>query len=79
MTGQDYAGAVSVERDRCFRFVYDEHGKPDSCPAPITRTGWLYLAHERKWYPVDCCERHVGQLEARPRPAGARTQVRGTI
>lgn len=68
MTGQDYAGAVSAERGRCFRFVYDEHGKPERCPEPMTRTGWLYLVHPWKWYPVDSCERHVGQLEKRPRP-----------
>jgi hypothetical protein len=69
MAGQDYAGAVSVERDgRCHRFVYDEHGKPARCSEPITRVGWLYLAYPRKWYPVDSCDRHVNQLEARPRP-----------
>jgi hypothetical protein len=66
LTGQDYAEAVSAERGRCFRFVYDEHGKPDRCPAPVTRVGWLYLAYERKWHPVDSCKRHVSQLEQRP-------------
>jgi hypothetical protein len=70
MAGKDYAGAVSAERGRCFRFVYDEHGKPTHCPGAVTRTGWLYRAHERKWYPVDAYERHVSQLEARPKPPG---------
>jgi len=63
MAGQDYAGAVSTDRGRCFRFVYDEHGKPARCSEAITRVGWLYLAHPRKWYPVDSCERHFDQLE----------------
>jgi hypothetical protein len=60
--------AESGRDGRCHRFVYDTHGKPDRCSEPTTRTGWLYLAHERKWYPVDSCERHVDQLEARPHP-----------
>ena len=73
LVGQDYAGAVATEREKCFRYVHDVHGKPDRCPAPVTGAGWLYLSHERKWYPVDSCERHVSQLEKRPRPAGSRT------
>jgi hypothetical protein len=68
MTGQDYAGAVSAERGRCFRFVYDENGKPERCSAPITGTGWLYLTYSRKWHTVDACERHKSQLQDRPRP-----------
>ncbi len=72
MAGEDYAGAVSADRGRCFRFCYDEHGKPARCPEPITVTGWLYLSYHRTWFPVDRCERHVDQLEKRPRPpAGA--------
>jgi hypothetical protein len=66
MTGQDYTGAVSTERGRCFRLVYDEFGKPSHCSQPVTRNGWLYLAYPRKWYPVDSCQRHVNQLAARP-------------
>lgn len=72
LTGEDYAGAVGAVRGRCFRLVYDMHGRPTHCPEPITRTGWLYLSYRRKWYPVDNSERHFDQLEKRPRPpAGA--------
>jgi hypothetical protein len=75
MTGQDYAGTVRAERGRWFRFVYDIFGKPDRCSAPVTHTGWFYLAHKRKWYSVDSCERLVDQLEGRPKatkPGSAR-------
>ena len=30
----DVAGPRSAERERCFRFIYDEHGKPENCPEP---------------------------------------------
>jgi len=58
--------------------VEDEFGKPARCSDAITRTGWLYLAYPRKWYPVDSCERHVDQLEERPRPIVAERVDRGT-
>jgi hypothetical protein len=59
LSAMDYAGACSTERGRCFRFVYDEHGKPENCPAPIIATGWIKLD---RWYEVDACAEHSGQL-----------------
>ena len=59
MAGEDYAKAVSGERGRCFRYVYDDNGKPGHCWRPITTTGWLYAAYERTWTYVDSCERHA--------------------
>ena len=56
----DYAGACSTDRGRCFRFIYDEHGKPENCPEPLTATGWLQI--EPKWHQVDSCAEHAGQL-----------------
>jgi hypothetical protein len=70
MAGEDYAGAVSAERGRSFRFVYDEHGKPEQCQEAITETGWFYISYNHRWHLVDSCERHVSQLEKRPRPVG---------
>ncbi len=55
----DYAGAVSTERGRCFRFIYDEHGKPENCPQPLTATGWIKVD---RWYEVDACAEHSTQL-----------------
>ena len=56
----DYAGACSAQRDgRCFRFVYDEFGKPDRCPQPLAVTGWVKIG---RWYEVDACAEHAAQL-----------------
>jgi hypothetical protein len=59
----DYAGAVSTERGRCFRFVCDQHGKPENCPAPIVAVGMLKVD---RWYEVDACAEHAVQLRSRP-------------
>jgi len=59
----DYAGACSTERGRCFRFVYDEHGKPENCPEPIVAVGWARLD---RWYEVDACTEHAAQVQSRP-------------
>ena len=56
---EDYARAASVERGRCFRFVYDEHGNPAHCPEPIVAKGWTKLD---RWYEVDACAEHAAQL-----------------
>ena len=54
----DYAGAVSTQRGRCFRFVYDEQGKPAHCAEPITTIGWTKIGP--KWHQVDSCAEHAG-------------------
>jgi len=56
----DYAGAFRPVRGRCFRLVYDEHGKPTGCPQPVIASGY-YLADGR-WYQVDACGQHSTQL-----------------
>ncbi len=56
----DYAGAVSTERVRCFRFIYDADRKPDNCPQSLVATGWLQIGP--KWHPVDGCGEHSAQL-----------------
>jgi hypothetical protein len=56
----DCAGAISTERGRCFRFVYDEQGKPENCPAPIAATGRLKVGP--RWHEVDACAEHAAQL-----------------
>ncbi len=71
MPSVDYAGACSTERGRCFRFVYDDQGKPANRPEPPIATGWTQLG---RWYQVDACHEHATQLrKAGPyRPASAR-------
>jgi hypothetical protein len=68
----DYAGAVSVDRGRCYRFVYDEHGKPTGCPETPIATGWLQVG--AKWHEVDSCGEHSAQLRHRG-PYRAATDV----
>jgi hypothetical protein len=54
----DYAGACSAQRGRCFRFVYDDQGKPANCPEPIATRGWLKID---RWYEVDSCDEHASR------------------
>jgi hypothetical protein len=72
----DYAQAVSTERGRCFRWVYDDTGKPTNCPGAVIASGWLRID---RWYEVDACAEHSGQLRFRgslnpplPGPGGER-------
>ena len=58
-----YAGAVGIDRGRCYRFVYDEHGKPANRPEPPIATGWLMVG--TKSYQVDSCGEHSAQLRRR--------------
>jgi hypothetical protein len=51
----DYAQAVSVERGRCFKWVYDVQGKPKRCPEPLTVTGWVKIDRRHE---VDACAEH---------------------
>ena len=62
----DYAGAWSAERGRCHHLVYDHEGKPTGCPAPPMASGWRQ-DYQGRWYVVDACSRHSGQLVSRPR------------
>jgi hypothetical protein len=64
----DYAGAVSTDRGRYFRFITDPDGKPESCPETVTVTGWLKVD---RWYEVDACAEHAGQLR-KPRSHAVR-------
>jgi hypothetical protein len=73
--GMDYAGAVSTQRARCFRFVYDDQGKPANCPKPLVATGWTQIGPA--WNQVDACTEHATQL-MKPgpyRPAGRQGQA----
>jgi hypothetical protein len=63
----DYVGAVSTQRGRCFRFVYDEHDKPDNCPQPITDVGWIKIG--ARLHQVDSCAEHAAQLRQGGRDA----------
>jgi hypothetical protein len=47
----DYAGAVSTDRGRCFRHIYDPYDEPDRCNGPVIPTGWLEVGGA--WYFVD--------------------------
>jgi hypothetical protein len=42
---------------------------PPNCPEPPVSSGWR-RDHQGRWYPVDACAGHAGQLLRRPRPAG---------
>jgi len=66
----DYAGAVSTQRGRCFRFITDPDGKPDNCPEPPIATGWTQIGS--KWWQVDACHEHATQL-MKPGPYQAPT------
>jgi hypothetical protein len=56
---EDYAGAWSAERGRCYRFVYGtEDGRPANCPEPTDTSGWRQDYQDR-WYVVDACARHA--------------------
>ena len=61
----DYAGAVSTQRGRCHRYIYDDQGKPADCPKPPLATGWTQIGP--KWHPVDTCTEHATQL-LKPEP-----------
>ena len=66
-TVHDYAGAWALERERCFRFVYDDQdGRPQTCPERPTVAGWRRDSDGR-WYPVAACLSHAEQLEMHPR------------
>ena len=60
----DYAGACSTERGRCFRFVYDEFGKPARRIQPLAVVGWTQIGP--RWHQVDACAEHAAQLRLRP-------------
>jgi hypothetical protein len=63
---EDYAGAWSAERGRCFRLVYgSEDGHPEHCPERLVRSGWKREG-SGGWYAVDACERHALQVADRP-------------
>jgi hypothetical protein len=59
----DYARAVTVDRGRCFRMVHDGKGKPDHCSEAVIASGWLKVGD--RWYQVDACGQHSGQLRRR--------------
>ena len=62
----DYAGAWSVERDRCHRFVDGtQDGHPEHCPGQPMASGWRRDGQDR-WSAIDACAQHRSQLEARP-------------
>ena len=66
----EYSGAWSVEQGRCHRLVYDPDGKPAGCPTPPVASGWR-SDYQGRWYYLDACAGHSGQLVSRPRPPGA--------
>lgn len=63
----DYGGSVSTDRGRCFRWIYDDQGKPDNCPQSVVASGLLQVGD--RWYGVDSCGEHSGQLRKRGRVA----------
>ena len=61
----DFAQAVSVHRGRCFRWVYDDHGRPTTCPQAVIASGWLKVGE--RWHEIDACGEHSGELRFRGR------------
>ena len=59
----DFARAVSVERGRCARWVYDSFGRATNCPEPVIASGWLQVG--QRWHHVDACSAHSGELRRR--------------
>jgi len=58
---------AQLQRDgRCFRFVYDEQGKPPHCLEPIVPTRSTKLD---RLYQMDPCAEHSWQLQGRGRSA----------
>jgi hypothetical protein len=45
----------------------DGDGHPEDCPGMPVMTGWRADGRGR-WYAVDACSRHAGELPAKPRP-----------
>ncbi len=45
----------------------DGDGHPENCPGDPVVTGWRQDGRGR-WYPVDACARHAGELRLRPVP-----------
>jgi hypothetical protein len=68
----DYAGAWSIERGRCHRFVYGvDDGHPEHCPSLPVASGWRRDGQGR-WYVVDACARHRLEVMDRPRATNER-------
>ena len=63
MSVDDFARAVSVERGRCARWVYDSFGRAANCPEPVIASGWLQVG--QRWHHVDACAAHSGELRRR--------------
>jgi hypothetical protein len=59
----NYARTVSIMRGRCFRWLYDDQGKPNNCSRWVIASGWLQVG--TKWYQVDACAEHSAQLRNR--------------
>jgi hypothetical protein len=57
---EDYAGAVSADRGRCFRSVDDSHGRSQPCPRPVIASGRLQVGPS--WVEVGACYHHSSQL-----------------
>ena len=57
---EDYARPVRVERGRCFKWVYDESGKPSNCVERVISSGWLPVGQE--WHLVDACSSRSGSV-----------------
>jgi len=60
----DYAAAFETRRGKCFRYVYDRNKQPARCPEPIVTDGW-FRDRSGRWWRVDACAEHAGQLGSR--------------
>jgi hypothetical protein len=55
---------------RCFRMVYEEHGKPDQCPHRPIEAGMLKLGE--RWYRAEACFKHRASTRPSPVPCPVR-------
>lgn len=64
-----YGNAFAVEAGRCFRLVYEEDtSRPMHCPGTVMTRGW-WRDGSGRWWVVDSCEAHAGDLSrGRPGP-----------
>jgi hypothetical protein len=62
MSEPHYAEAFAADWPGCFRFIADQAGRPEHCPAAPAWTG-TFRAGDGRRYTVRACEGHRGGLE----------------
>ena len=64
-----YGNAFSAQSVRCFRMIYEEvTTRPTHCPGEVQTRGW-WRDNGDRWWTVDACREHAGELsDRRPGP-----------